>query len=212
MELPAWAERMTPACQAIAELLHPNAEVVLHQLDTDTIVGIWNAFSLRRVGDPSLLSELPGAGHDGSVIGPVVGPYEKVTIDGRRLTSISAIVPDEEGVTRGLLCVNLDRSPLDGIVAALSSLAASPAVQPRLDALFERDWRDRIALGVDEWCRTHNVRRDALTRPDRIDIVRLLDEQDLFATRKAAEHVATALGVSRATVYQLLRTAREHVT
>jgi predicted transcriptional regulator YheO len=39
-------------------------------------------------------------------------------------------------------------------------------------------------------------------------IVRDLDEQDLFATRRAAEHVAQALGVSRATVYQLLREAR----
>lgn len=205
MELPVWAERIAPACQAITDLLHPNAEVVLHELATDTIVGIWNAFSSRRPGDPSLLAELPGAGDPG----PVIGPYEKVTIDGRRLTSISAMVTDDQGVNRGMLCINLDRSPLDGIVAALSSLASAPAVQPRLDALFERDWRDRIALTVDEWCRTHSLRREALTRSDRVEIIRTLDGQDLFATRKAAEHVATALGVSRATVYQLLRTARE---
>ncbi|HEV7977768.1 helix-turn-helix transcriptional regulator [Amycolatopsis sp.] len=204
MELPSWAERMTPTCQAIAELLHPNAEVVLHDLGTDTIVGIWNAFSARQVGEASLVSELPGADDDGAVI----GPYEKVALDGRRLTSISAVIRDDEGTTRGMLCVNLDRSPLDSVVAALTSLAASPTVQPRVDALFERDWREQIALSVDEWCRSRNLRREALTRSDRVDIIRVLDEQDLFATRKAAEHAATALGVSRATVYQLLRSAR----
>lgn len=204
VDLPAWAERMTPTCQAIADLLYPHAEVVLHDLARDVILGVWNGFSARQPGDSSLLSELPGNPGEGLVI----GPYEKVTIDGRRLTSISAAVLDADGATRGLLCVNLDRSPLDRIVTALTSLAAAPPMGPRPPALFERDWRDRIALQVDEWCRERGVHRDALARPDRIEIVRVLDEQDLFATRRAAEHVARALGVSRATVYQLLRESR----
>jgi predicted transcriptional regulator YheO len=54
----------------------------------------------------------------------------------------------------------------------------------------------------------HGVRRDALTRRDRVEIVRILDDRDLFATKNAAIHVASALGVSRATVYQLLREVR----
>jgi hypothetical protein len=83
--LPPWAERMVPTCQAVADLLHPHVEVVLHDLERDTIVRLWNGFSNRRPGDPSLLSELPGDPSRGSVL----GPYEKVTADGRRLTSPS---------------------------------------------------------------------------------------------------------------------------
>jgi predicted transcriptional regulator YheO len=203
-ELPAWAEVMAPTCQAVADLLYPHGEVVLHDLATDTIVRIWNGFSARQPGDPSLLAEEPIDPADG----PVLGPYEKVTLDGRRLTSISSIVRDSDGESRGLLCINLDRSPLDRIVTALTAIA-TPPVQPRPPALFERDWREQIALAVDDWCRTRGLARDALTRSDRLEIVRVLDEQDLFATRKAATHVATALGISRATVYQLLRVVRE---
>jgi predicted transcriptional regulator YheO len=203
VEMPGWAERVVPTCEAVAELLRPNAEVVLHEIATDTILAVWNSFSGRRAGDQSLLGDSPGDPADGTVL----GPYEKVTPEGRRLTSITAAVPDEGGVTRGFVCINLDRSPLDGIIEALTALAA-PVVQPRPAPLFERDWREQIALGVDEWCREQGVRRDALTRSDRVAIVGVLDDQDLFATRNAATHVATALGVSRATVYQLLRSTR----
>jgi predicted transcriptional regulator YheO len=194
---------MVPTCQAVADLLHPHVEVVLHDLERDTIVRLWNGFSNRRPGDPSLLSELPGDPSRGSVL----GPYEKVTADGRRLTSITVVVQDDAANAAGLLCINLDRSPLDHIIDALGALA-SPPVTPRPAALFERDWREQIALSADEWCREHGVRRDALTRRDRVEIVRILDDRDLFATKNAAIHVATALGVSRATVYQLLREVR----
>jgi predicted transcriptional regulator YheO len=68
------ADRWAPACEAIARLLSPHAEVVLHDPRTDTIAGIWNPVSGRRIGDASLLSELDGlrpAGRD------VFGPYPK---------------------------------------------------------------------------------------------------------------------------------------
>jgi predicted transcriptional regulator YheO len=39
-------------------------------------------------------------------------------------------------------------------------------------------------------------------------VVAALDGQGLFATRGAAEHAGRALGVSRATIYALLREAR----
>jgi len=50
-----WLKAIEPACAAIAALLHPHAEVVVHELATDTIVAIWNPFSGRTVGDPSLM-------------------------------------------------------------------------------------------------------------------------------------------------------------
>ena len=56
---------------------------------------------------------------------------------------------------------------------------------------------------VDDWCRQHGVPRSALSRDDRLSLVADLDKHGVFNTRNAAEHVAAALGVSRATVYNL---------
>ncbi len=39
-----------PIAQAIAALLHPHAEVVIHDLRSGRIVDIWNAFSHRKAG------------------------------------------------------------------------------------------------------------------------------------------------------------------
>ncbi|HXV94094.1 MAG TPA: PAS domain-containing protein [Pseudonocardia sp.] len=203
----SWSQAHLPTLEAIARLLHPHAEVVLHDLERDEIIAIVNPFSGRRVGDPSLLSELPRTEPGRRV----VGPYEKVTTEGRRLTSVSSVVCDGDGKPRGLVCVNLDRSPVDDLVRAVEALTGPPVV-PRPDALFERDWREQIALMADQWCRDRGLRREGLSRVQRVELVTALDEADLFATRHAAQHVARALGVSRATVYSLLQESRRSRT
>ena len=200
---PEWLRTYAPICEAIARLFHPYAEVAIHDLATDRIVALWNPYSRRAVGDPALLSELPeGIGTPGGELG-VYGPYAKVLPDGRSLTSVSAVLVDAKGVRRGLLCVNFDRSPLDGVVELLSRFAAP--VTPRPPELFSRDWREQIALAIEEECRLRHLRRDQLTREDRLALVRLLNDKGLFSTRQAASHAALALGVSRATVYSLLK-------
>jgi D-arginine utilization repressor len=200
----SWATPLEPLCAAIAELLDPHAEVVLHDLATDRIVGIWNPLSGRAVGDASLIDELP----EGWAEAPVQGPYGKVLADGRCLSAVSAVVCDGEGVACGLLCVNLDRSPFDRAVEMLAGFAAPRA--PRPPELFVRDWREQIALAVDGECRSKRMARERLTREDRLSLVRALDERGLFATRHAAEYAAHALGISRATVYALLKHTPAH--
>jgi D-arginine utilization repressor len=201
-DMPSWAVPVRTTCAAIARLLHPYAEVVLHDLATDTVVGLWNPSPGRRVGEPSLLEELPEAWRDR----PVQGPYRKVLANGRELSSISAVVNDAEGRPRGLLCINLDRTPLVDLAGLFARLAAPTESRP--PELFERDWREQIALTVDERCREQGLDRRTLTRADRRALVEHLEEGGLFATRKAADHAASALGVSRATVYALLQEVR----
>jgi D-arginine utilization repressor len=188
----------TPLIEGIVALLHPHAEVVVHDVKRDRIVALWNPISRRSVGDDSLLRELPV--HEAGF--GVLGPYEKIGVDGHRITSVTMEIADGAG----LVCVNLDRFALDTAIEALQRFAQ--AVTPQPAALFERDWREEIARVVDEWCRQHQVNRDRLNREQRAEIVKLLDDKGLFATRNAGTHVATTLGVSRATIYSLLQEAR----
>jgi predicted transcriptional regulator YheO len=194
---PPWVGTYAPVVEAVVALLHPHAEVVLHDVEPDRIAAIWNSWSGRVPGDRSLITA-----EDLPTDGKVLGPYEKVGTDGHRITSVSVLV--ENGA--GLLCVNLDRFPLDEAIDALSRFAA--AVEPRPQALFERDWREQIALTVDAWCRDQRLARDRLSRTQRLELVRHLDALGLFATRRAAEHLALTLGISRATVYALIKEAR----
>jgi D-arginine utilization repressor len=199
---PNWLEPHLPVCEAIVALFAPFAEVAVHDIRRDRIVAIWNPISERKVGDRSLIDELPPYSGDARVI----GPYPKVLADGRAITSVSVVLLNAKGVARGLLCINFDRSPLDGMIDLLVRFAAP--VEDRPPELFDRDWREQILLVVDEECRSRRLRRDRLSREQRLDLVRVLDERGLFSTRNAAAHAARALGVSRTTVYALLKEAR----
>ena len=191
-----------PTAAAIAALLAPQAEVVVHDLRNDRVAGIWNAFSKRKVGDPSHL------GDDPELIGEkdVYGPYEKAAPDGGRLKSVSAVLKDDAGRRLGLLCINFDLAVFDKAVALLG--AFTQAQQPRPEPLFAQDWREQINLGIRAFLQEKQLTLKALDRADRVALVGTLDAQNLFATRNAALHVADALGVSRATIYNLLGDAR----
>jgi predicted transcriptional regulator YheO len=203
---PAWLLPSLPICEALAALLAPHGEIAVHDLATERVVAVWNPLAGRRVGEDSLLGDLPGAGTaraDGDL---VFGPYPRVLIDGRIVTSVSAVLTDADGRRRGLLCVNVDRSPLDRIAALATSLLAAPADRPA--ELFDGDWRERIALRVQELCLERGLTRDRLDRDHRLALVSTLDAEGLFAVRGAAELAARAVGVSRATVYALLKESR----
>ena len=193
-----------PTAAAIAALLAPQAEVVIHDLMTDRIAGLWNAFSKRKIGDPSHLGDDPElliADRD------VYGPYEKASPDGSRLKSVSAILKDGIGRRIGLLCINFDLAVFDETIAALTAFAR--AEQPRPEPIFAQDWREQINLGIRAFLQERQLTMKALAREDRVDLVAYLDKHNLFATRNAALHVADALGLSRATIYNLLGSARK---
>ncbi len=200
--VPNWLEPYVPVCEAVAALLHPFAEVVVHDLRRGRVVGLWNPAGGRTLGDVTAPGELPAVPDDGVV----VGPYAKTLSDGRPATAVAVVLRNAKGSPRGLLCVELDRSPFESMIDVLVRFAAPAEDVPA--RLEEKDWRGEIGLVVDDACRSRGWRRDRLSRGQRFELVRLLDDRGLFATRNAAAHAGEALGVSRTTVYALLKEAR----
>ncbi|MFF7183088.1 PAS domain-containing protein [Streptomyces sp. NPDC008121] len=192
-----------PMGQAVALLLGPYAEVVLHDPDTDRILAIWNPMGSRGPGDPSLLGELDALDPSAR---DVFGPYEKLLADGRRLSSVSAVLREPDGKAAAVLCVNLDRTPLEQAAAVLSAFGAPTA--PRPEPLFEQDWNERVQHIVGAYVRECGRPVERLTRADRLAVLARLDEAKVFAVRRAAPVVAAALRVSRSTLYGLLAELR----
>jgi predicted transcriptional regulator YheO len=191
-----------PVAAAVAALLHPHAEVVIHDISADRVVRIWNAFSKRRPGSPSHL------GHDPDLLADAetYGPYEKANADGSRVKSISAILHDAKGRRAGFLCINLDMSKFDDAIALLQAFATPLADRP--ERLFRHDVREQINLGIRTFLAETGKSLGALDRADRIALLATLDRQGLFQTRNATPLVAQAMGLSRATIYGLLNEAR----
>jgi predicted transcriptional regulator YheO len=194
-----WAEPYAPAAEAVVRLFHPHVEAVIHDIERDVVVRVWNPMSGRRPGDPSLLDagllgELAGAG--------VAGPFTQTGRHGAEVSSVSAVIAGG----RGLLCLNFDRSVISSAVAGLRAFALG--VEPRPAGLFERDWREDLNAMVGDWCQERGLRPTRLSREDRRRLVAFLDGRGVFQVRRAAIHLAAILDVSRATVYATLQSAR----
>ncbi|TDD14317.1 hypothetical protein E1218_33245 [Kribbella turkmenica] len=197
-------EQLAPIGDALARLLSPHAEVVLHDPATDEVVAIWNPLSGRRPGDPSLLGELDEL----STSGPdVYGPYPKVLPDGRRLSSVSAVMRDEDGTPAYVFCVNVDRTAFEEASRLLAAFAAPVAGQPR--ALFEHDWSETLNEIVAAYVRERGQPVERLSRDDRVELLGRLDAAGVLSQRRSVPTVARALRISRSALYQLLGQTRK---
>jgi predicted transcriptional regulator YheO len=101
-----------------------------------------------------------------------------------------------------VLCVNLDRTPLDQAAALLAVFAAPTETRP--EALFEQDWTERVHQIIGSYVRTCGRPLERLGREDRLSILAELDQAGVFAVRRAVPFVAGALKVSRSSLYALL--------
>ncbi|CRX39537.1 helix-turn-helix transcriptional regulator [Estrella lausannensis] len=190
-------ERFIPAARAIAGLLHPHAEVVLHDTETNTIAALYNSFSKRKAGDSSLLEE----GETGNYP-DYFEPYYKTNWDGRKLKSTTSVIKDEKGKIVGLLCINLDISQMEGMKRLLEEFTGG-ALASASD-LFKDDWREKINTYVHEYAKENTTTLTLLTKEQKREVIFLLQKEGAFKAKRAAEYVADVLGISRATVYKYL--------
>lgn len=160
---------------------------------------MFNNISNRTIGDDSLLEEI---GFDDSQ--SVIGPYEKMNWDGRRLKSISAVLREPTGKAVGVLCINLDVSRFDEAHQLLGMFLNKATLQPQPEALFKEDWQEKINWFVHEHLRQQNQTVERLSRTQKCELVGLLAEQGAFKGKHAHEYVARILRLSRATVYKYL--------
>ncbi len=195
--------RHIPTAEAVAALLQPHAEVVIHDLANGRIFHIVNAFSRRRVGDDALVDQEGEFGPEDRVL----GPYEKAAPDGRRLKSVTAVLHDARQAAIGLLCINLDVSPLENLLQQVQAFIAPPGEIERPESLFRLDWRERINLFVRDHLKGQGRDLSALGRGERIELVQALARSGAFEGPKAADYVAGVLKVSRASVYNYLNAA-----
>lgn len=190
--------------EALAKLLHPFAEVVVHDIEESRIAAIFNSFSRRSVGDDSMIQDAAGLGD-----GPDIhGPFEHRAFDGRRLKYTSVVFRDEAERAIGLMCVNVDVSPLEKVQEIIGTFLGATSDSAALDTHFNDDWQERIQSFVRAYCRDRDTTTERMTRDERVALVEALHQAGAFRAKNAAGFVANVLGVSRATVYTDLASAK----
>lgn len=191
----------TPYAEAFVRLLHPHAEVVIHDLQKGQIEAIYNPISRREVGDDSYLDRIDFDTHEA-----VIGPYDKRNWDGAPLKSISVVLRDGIGKPVGCLCVNVSLSAFHSVQKFLDAwLNNGPELSEHSQQLFRNDLYERVNQYVDNYCRDHQVSVEALSRTQKQRLVNDLAADGAFEGKNAANYIGRVLGISRATVYNYLK-------
>lgn len=198
-------EAYTSVADAISKLLYPFAEVVIHDLSKNQIEAIFNPISKREVGDSSYLDHIDLEVYD--ELSSVIGPYDKVNYDGRKMKCIITVIRNADGLAVGTLCINLDISVFDKYQNLLSSFLMNNDTQmiEQKQKLFKDTLYEKINNFVQKYCLDNNLSIDNLTRDQKKDLILELEGQGALDGKNASQYIARALGVSRATVYNYLK-------
>lgn len=189
---------------SIATLLFPHAEVVIHDLASQTVAHIANNTSKRKLGDESALEDLAQDITSASNL----GPYEKLNWNGQKVRSISSVLRNDKGEPEALMCINLNLAVLDQAREALDAFFQMSRIIPQPDALFRDDWQERINTFLHSWLRDRQLALGALNQKHKKELIEALFKEGAFDGRSAADYVANVLSMGRATVYKYLKALR----
>ncbi|NIE73505.1 hypothetical protein F3J44_14260 [Pantoea sp. Tr-811] len=197
-------ENYKAIADSIALLLFPHAEVIVHEVKSQTVVHIANNFSKRKLGDDSALDQELGEFRSSASI----GPYEKINWNGQKIRSITSVLYDQDGQAEYLLCINLNFSVLEQAREALDAFFQVSRLIPQPDALFKDDWQERINTFLHTWLKERNLSLRTLKMKDKRTLVEALHAEGAFEGRSGADYVANVLSMGRATVYKYLKELR----
>jgi len=200
---------LMPMLEATIKLLHPYAEGAIHDLRQGRIVALYNNMSKRKVGDPSMVTEL---GVEIKDFPDVFEPYYKTNWNDRKLKCTSITVRNETGAPIGLVCINFDTSAFENMNVQLNTFLTL-ADQNSLNPIeqFAVNWRQQVTAFIKDYALTNNISINALSKDEKTELVGQLYDHGLFNYRDAATHIAKTLGVSRTTIYNYLKENKEHL-
>ncbi|CAI0863002.1 Uncharacterized protein conserved in bacteria [Serratia ficaria] len=189
--------------QALGAMFAPGCEVVLHDLTQPdhAIVAIANNLSNRRIGDAA--TEMGLERIASPEFPDVVQNYASAFPDGRPAKSTSIGLRNSQGAFVAAICLNLDVSIFNSVTAILQQLTA--VVQSAPQAVEGARSLSDIAAVINAFAASHATQPRALSSEQRLLVIQQLKRQGYLQLRGAATMAAEALGISRVSVYNLLK-------
>lgn len=189
-----------PLCDAIGKLFYPNVEVVLHDLKTQKLLHIVNAFSKREVGD-AMINDVKDFS---SLKDDIVGPYNKTNIDGAKLKTVSTLIRDENKNPIGIICINFKIEVFENMYDSLKMLL-NINQEPQPQALFSQDWKEHTLTCINKYLKENRLKLKDLKIKEKKELIFYLNSEGIFSIRNVVSYLCEILDISRATIYKWLK-------
>ena len=190
-----------PLCNSIGKLFYPNVEVVLHDIKTQKLVHITNAFSKREIGDKMIndVKDIDLLTQD------IVGPYSKTNSDGSKLKTVSTILRDVDNKAIGIICINFKIEVFNSIYQNLKDFLNIQEPKEKPQALFSQDWQEHTLSTINTYLKIHSLKLEELKIKDKKELIIYLNDEGIFSIRNVVSYLCKILDISRATIYKYLK-------
>lgn len=194
----------------LEQQLGRNSEIVLHDLRNGyehTIADIRNGeITGRKIGGTGSnlgLEVLQGTTGHGD-------KYNYITKlpDGRYLRSSSLYIRDKEGEVMGCLCINTDITETLKFEQVLKEMNQCDLSNNSEDEIFVTDVNQLLECIIEKTREMIGKSPEEMTRDDKKEFVRILNEKGAFLITKSGERVQEYLGISKYTLYNYLGSSK----
>ncbi|MEU9790836.1 PAS domain-containing protein [Streptomyces sparsogenes] len=194
---------------AIGRMFPGLCEVVLHDLrdPEHAIRAIESNLSGRAVGDPA--TELGIARVQDPGFPDIVQNYPNRFPDGRPAKSTSIGIKNSAGDYVAAICLNLDVSLFASVARSLSNLVRTDDQEQPLTETLRARTADELRTVIEEFAAARGHTPRSLGSPAKKELVRSLKTRGFLQVKHSVPVVTELLGVSRATVYNYLRSPAE---
>ncbi|OMI37843.1 helix-turn-helix transcriptional regulator [Streptomyces sparsogenes] len=194
---------------AIGRMFPGLCEVVLHDLrdPEHAIRAIESNLSGRAVGDPA--TELGIARIQDPDFPDIVQNYPNRFPDGRPAKSTSIGIKNSAGEYVAAICLNLDVSLFASVARSLSNLVRTDDQEQPLTETLRARTADELRTVIEEFAAARGHTPRSLGSPAKKELVRSLKTRGFLQVKHSVPVVTELLGVSRATVYNYLRSPAE---
>jgi predicted transcriptional regulator YheO len=91
----------------------------------------------------------------------------------------------------------------------MTSLFLQNNINPQPDYLFVNDWQEKLHISIHSFLQNKNLSFAHLTQAQKKEVTKHLFEIGAFHEKNAADYVAKALNLGRATVFKYLKEWRQ---
>lgn len=198
---------MQRTATALQRLLDPFCEVVVHDFRNfeHSIIHIEGNITNRKIGDAATDLLLTKVSQGDTDVDPV--NYLTSLPGGRLMKSCTVFLRDETGKAYGAFCVNFDISAFANMRKLLGNFLATEE-KDDISENFANDIEETIQSVLSETLYEVGQQLPLMSREEKVSLIGRLADKGIFQVKKAVPVVADQLGLSRATVYNYLRDAR----
>lgn len=198
-----------PVAESIGALFGRNCEIVIHDLafPQSSVVKVVNGgVTGRKVGQgirDLVISVLLSDKYSNDML----ANYRSLSSNNEKvIKSSTALIRDQNGKPIGAFCINFDITNFLTLQPQLNELTYTTDVQPNETRLEDlpQDVMQVVDLIIEQSIQSVAKPIESLSKNERMEIVEFLDEKGVFLIKGGIEKVASALRVSRYTIYSYL--------